>query len=116
MNNITNDQVNASCKDAFHKRELVLETFCCENKREDGPIRAVCVIFPNMLHRVHGDDPEIVFQLWKTPETIPQAVNEGSSDYIYTMRPCDRSDIMLTFFFGVLNLHICRDFDQSQVE
>ena len=62
-NNVTKDQVNASCKDAPHKSEFVLGTFSCKNGREDDPIRAVCVAFANSFYRVHGDDPDKVFQL-----------------------------------------------------
>ena len=79
------------------KKGVLLRTFSFENEDPDGSIIAAQKSLWITYNRTLNIDKTKLRQLYKTADSILQAVNDGSCDFLYTMRPRDKSEVMDSF-------------------
>ena len=94
--------MNMVAGNSSDKKEVFLRTFSNVNGDADGTIEAAGIAFTRTTAHLIKNDHSKVPELSKSTDAILQAVNDGSSDFMYTMRPCDRSEVMSSFSSSLL--------------
>ena len=96
--------VKCSVLGASHKQEVYLASFSDPSGHEKEIVEDAVASFTKTCALTWDESgPLATYRLSRTPESIIQAMNDGSSKYIFRVKPDDRSDMMADFKSSVLS-------------